>query len=258
MPDVPAGAEDPFLKSLIEQISELEEGADPAFPLRRSSSLPDPKPLLDALSAGPPEAPHEAAPGGEDPLLEEAFSLDEPDAFAGPAEEPAPQVEEPALELEEPLDLGEPLPPEAQDHEEPEVAPPPPADVTLDALDETIAEEIDDLLGDYDAAPDLEPSAPARTAAAPEPAAPPEPIDEIIEAVPPQPPEAPAGKEGVRRALSNVVAPAWQHVVTALHTLGAPVRALPPSTRLIVDFFALSLLLWVPLVWLIALFVVGK
>jgi hypothetical protein len=277
MPDEPADAEDPFLTSLIEQISELEEGAEPALPQR---SLPDPKPLLDALSAGLPESPREAASPGEAPSLEETFALEDPDAFTGPGDEPTPRAEEPALDLDEPLDLGEPLPPEVQDLGEPEAVPPPPAppvpppempappaetptptagDVTLEALDETIAEEIDDLMGDYDAAKGLDRSAaPAKTAPRTEPAPPLEPIEELIETAPPPAPQPDPATVRVRRALSTALAPALQHVVGALHTLGAPVRSLPPSARLIVDFLALSLLLWVPLVWLIALFVVGK
>ncbi len=66
--------------------------------------------------------------------------------------------------------------------------------------------------------------------------------------------------EGVRRSRQIGMADVVTGVVVGnmLDAVGAPVRALPPSARLVVDFLALSLLLWVPLVWLIALFVMGK
>ncbi len=47
------------------------------------------------------------------------------------------------------------------------------------------------------------------------------------------------------------------HVVSVLRWMNSPLRHVPPSARPTVDWIALSLVLWVPIVWLIALFVVG-
>ena len=45
-------------------------------------------------------------------------------------------------------------------------------------------------------------------------------------------------------------------LVRVLQWMNAPRRHLPPSARVIVDWVALSLIFWVPIVWLFALLVV--
>ncbi|MCH8150897.1 MAG: hypothetical protein IH830_00815 [Planctomycetes bacterium] len=48
------------------------------------------------------------------------------------------------------------------------------------------------------------------------------------------------------------------HVVSVLRWMNSPLRHVPPSARPAVDWIALSLVFWVPIVWLIALFAVGR
>lgn len=55
------------------------------------------------------------------------------------------------------------------------------------------------------------------------------------------------------RMMSMVVAA----IITLLVVINFPTRIVPESARVIVNWFALSLVLWVPAVWFIALFVVG-
>ncbi len=47
-------------------------------------------------------------------------------------------------------------------------------------------------------------------------------------------------------------------IVTVLQRLNYPLRVLPPSSRMVVDWVAWSLILWVPVVWAIAILVVGR
>lgn len=47
-------------------------------------------------------------------------------------------------------------------------------------------------------------------------------------------------------------------VVAALRIMGLPLTFVPPRFRPIVDWVALSLVFWVPIVWVVALFVVGR
>ncbi|MHC4273168.1 MAG: hypothetical protein ACYS1E_02255 [Planctomycetota bacterium] len=47
-------------------------------------------------------------------------------------------------------------------------------------------------------------------------------------------------------------------LIRALEWMNAPRRFLPPPARVIVDWVALSLVFWVPIVWLFALLVVGR
>lgn len=66
-------------------------------------------------------------------------------------------------------------------------------------------------------------------------------------------PDAPRGPD-VTVTKSGPPPPA----VKVLLWMNYPLRVLPPSVRLIVDWIALSLIFWVPIVWLVALLVVGK
>ncbi|MHC4082518.1 MAG: hypothetical protein ACYSU2_14485, partial [Planctomycetota bacterium] len=47
-------------------------------------------------------------------------------------------------------------------------------------------------------------------------------------------------------------------LIRTLEWMNAPRRHLPPPARVIVDWVALSLVFWVPIVWLFALIVVGR
>ena len=47
-------------------------------------------------------------------------------------------------------------------------------------------------------------------------------------------------------------------LVKLLATLNYPLRGLSPTMRTLVDWIALSLIFWVPIVWLIALMIVGR
>jgi hypothetical protein len=46
--------------------------------------------------------------------------------------------------------------------------------------------------------------------------------------------------------------------VTVLQGLNYPLRVLSPSSRTVVDWVAWSLIFWVPVVWAIAIVVVGR
>lgn len=237
-------ADDPFFSSLIQQIADLED--------------PQPPPA-------PPDAPE---PSPDRPVREQ------PAAEAEPAE---------ALDSDDHESAGGPASPE------PETAAAPPAasaaDVSLEALDETIAEEVEDLFsGDYQSIDDLEGPTPTEPssetpalddpalddeqAADPLPAAPVVPTPPADPAAAPdaQPaiaaaaaasPEEPAPVPG-RRRLAVAAGAVLDRIAGVLQVVNHPVRALPPSARVVVDWLALSLLLWVPIVWLIAVFVVGR
>jgi hypothetical protein len=60
---------------------------------------------------------------------------------------------------------------------------------------------------------------------------------------------------------SSRLASIWIHaeplIVDVLETANRPLRRVPPSMRPIVDWIALSLVFWVPIVWVVALFVIG-
>jgi hypothetical protein len=43
-----------------------------------------------------------------------------------------------------------------------------------------------------------------------------------------------------------------------LQAISYPLRFVPPPLRPIVDWVALSLVFWVPIVWIVALFLVGR
>ena len=62
----------------------------------------------------------------------------------------------------------------------------------------------------------------------------------------------------VNLATHAVWSAAEPHVVSVLRWMNSPLRHVPPSARPAVDWIALSLVFWVPIVWLIALFAVGR
>ena len=47
-------------------------------------------------------------------------------------------------------------------------------------------------------------------------------------------------------------------IITVLQRLDFPLRFLPSSMRVIVDWVAWSLIFWVPVVWVIAILVIGR
>ena len=62
----------------------------------------------------------------------------------------------------------------------------------------------------------------------------------------------------VNLATHAVWSAAEPHVVSVLRWMNSPLRYVPPSARPAVDWIALSLVFWVPIVWLIALFAGGR
>lgn len=73
------------------------------------------------------------------------------------------------------------------------------------------------------------------------------------------PPEAaePAKEPGaVGRLLARIGPPVVQAIVAALSVMNMPLRHVPPGLRPVVDWIALSLLIWIPLVWMAAIFLV--
>ncbi len=94
---------------------------------------------------------------------------------------------------------------------------------------------------------------------------PPTPVEESpptpVEESPPAPvEEAPPAPGRDRPAESEPTPSPAGHslIVTVLTRLNYPLRALPPSGRVIVDWVAWSLIFWVPVVWAIAIVVVGR
>ncbi len=72
---------------------------------------------------------------------------------------------------------------------------------------------------------------------------------------------APVAEPRAARPRGGVAAPPPKTpsvLVTALAAFNYPLRVLPPSARRIVGWIAASLLLWVPIVWLIAIYFIGR
>ena len=91
----------------------------------------------------------------------------------------------------------------------------------------------------------------------PEPAEPAAPAPEETpvartEAAPKRTPVVSAGKQNERRLVARAV------VMRLLLWMNYPLRFLPDQARVIVEWIALSLVFWVPIVWLIALLLVGR
>jgi hypothetical protein len=77
------------------------------------------------------------------------------------------------------------------------------------------------------------------------------------------PPAEPAPEdEAAALEPTELVPPIWtrlEPVIRAvLGVLNYPLRFVPPPVRPIVDWIALSLVFWVPIVWIVALFVIGR
>ena len=93
------------------------------------------------------------------------------------------------------------------------------------------------------------------------PAPPDEPLAEPVPE-PPAPPPADDMPEPVQVELAKNEEPAPRgtppKLVRLLAAMNYPVRLLPPPARAVVDWIALSLIFWVPIVWLIAILVVGR
>lgn len=63
---------------------------------------------------------------------------------------------------------------------------------------------------------------------------------------------------GAIRLITDFARPAIRYgVVPLLELMSMPLKFVPPRTRDIVDWIALSLVFWVPIVWIFALFIVG-
>ncbi len=128
-------------------------------------------------------------------------------------------------------------------------------EAVFELMDPTAAEPVSQLLPDR---PGFLPTGTSPVAEAePEPETAPDPAtpqseaaDERIEAPAPFPTARGAGNaapSGLQAILIEVLA-----------ILGYPLRFVPPSVRPLVDWVALSLVFWVPIVWVIALFMVGQ
>jgi hypothetical protein len=101
--------------------------------------------------------------------------------------------------------------------------------------------------------PDPEP-APADAEEAPIPADEPE----VLAEPDPEPELQPEPVAAAAAPEHGVRPQAPRSLVRALVWMNAPRRRLPPPARVIVDWVALSLVFWVPIVWLFALIVVGR
>ena len=89
---------------------------------------------------------------------------------------------------------------------------------------------------------------------APEPTEPTEPTE------PPQPSELSESPEPTesKESVSQPAPGKPPLIITVLQRVNYPMRLLPRSTRVIVDWVAWSLILWVPVVWVIAILVIGR
>ncbi|MDY7109021.1 MAG: hypothetical protein SYC29_10340 [Planctomycetota bacterium] len=63
---------------------------------------------------------------------------------------------------------------------------------------------------------------------------------------------------GLAAHLQSVVTLAGRAVLPVLAALSLPLRFVPPPLRPLVDWIALSLVFWVPIVWILVLFVMGR
>ena len=75
--------------------------------------------------------------------------------------------------------------------------------------------------------------------------------------------EEPASAEPVGEPASSepkipLLARIEPHIVAVLRGVNYPLRFVPAKARPIVDWLALSLVFWVPIVWIMALFVIGR
>ena len=241
--------------------------------LDRPFDLPSPSGEIEAQGQLPPEP---AITGANQPAPPPPEMLDAPAAPAGAAPDLAPQ--EPSGSTASPL---EPAGASTQI-------------VDMAQLDQAIAEDVDTLMpGGYEsvddvlqgvfeevatlvqeaenapavvhgsaehkpAAPVPAPADPAAAAPASAGARPPEPADTDPpgqrEKAPPEPTDRIV--ELKRRALS-VWSVAEPTVVRVLEGVNYPLRLLPDPMRQIVDWIALTLVFWVPITWVIALFVIG-
>ena len=103
---------------------------------------------------------------------------------------------------------------------------------------------------------------PARDPAPPpvEEVAPPEPAAAAPEcaAAPPAPAESSAEPEPIAKSGPSLAHRVETGLITVLRAANYPRRYLPPPVQPVVDWVALTLVFWVPIVWAIAIFVVGK
>ncbi len=101
-----------------------------------------------------------------------------------------------------------------------------------------------------DSIPEPEPeSAAAEKSSASEPEGAVEPVTAVAEA---------SGEIEAKDGAESVFSPIESVITRGLSCMNYPLRLLPPGVRPVVDWIALSLVFWVPIVWVIALFVIGR
>ncbi|MHC4141871.1 MAG: hypothetical protein ACYSUF_08355 [Planctomycetota bacterium] len=184
-----------------------------------------------------------------DKMLQGEFeSVDE--LLEGGFDEPAPVVDEPEEAIKASTETGVESEIAVAAH-----AGEPPAD---DGETEKVIDPRDFIdLGE----PDAEPAAPdppqTVTEEAPEPAEKPEVLAEPQAVPDPEPDPEPVAAVVAPTQEVDVRPQAHPPLVRVLEWMNAPRRSLSPPARVIVDWVALSLVFWVPIVWLFALFLVG-
>jgi hypothetical protein len=262
-PDGPADPPAPAAAPPDEEPSRHPAMAEPALPADGiapmsggpdAAALPDPAPAPEApAAAGAPPGVMQVLLGTVARSRADGPGLLGPSAPAGgPLPVDLPRIAGPARSAAA----------EARRHADPEpgTAARKPAAADLDSLDEEIASSLTTMHGIDD---DLElpsvPPAPGPANAPLDPAAPPH---HAPPATPRTAPASPGLDVRAGRSRRDGAAarpkPSKSPLIAVLATFNYPLRGLPPPARRIVGWIAASLLLWVPIVWLIAIYFVGK
>ncbi|MHC4414832.1 MAG: hypothetical protein ACYS0G_06065 [Planctomycetota bacterium] len=275
-PPMPADADPPETDALAPgepPVKGPDAGpAPPGDPVRagaREQASPDEAPLdeideaiageVESLLHGDYESVEEVLKGPPD---EQAVRPDEPERSTGSddldgegdhgwAQE---QASPPSATLgDDAADAPSAEPPVVPDEPEPSAFEPP--DAPADAS--SPAQEPAAVAGPDDPAQQMGPAATAPPASDPA-----SETDAEIETVAAAPPSAgrpaPTADRKRKAGKSSMWSAAEPRVIRALERVNYPIRFLPHSARAVIDWIALSLIFWVPIVWLIALLVVGR
>jgi hypothetical protein len=256
-------AEEPEPTADTPPFDEVEEPAasEPEFD---PEPEPDPEPIEEPVQVAAVEEPSAARPSDPEDTIErlddelaenvdkmlqgEFESVDE--LLEGGFDEPAPVDDDPEEAIKASTETGV----ESEIARAARAGEPPADDgETEEVIDPRDFVDLDE--------PDAEPAAPdppqTVTEEAPEPAEKPEVLDEPHAVPDPEPEPEPVAAVVAPTQEVDVRPQAHPPLVRVLEWMNAPRRSLSPPARVIVDWVALSLVFWVPIVWLFAFFLVG-
>jgi hypothetical protein len=220
--------------------------SDPLDPPAKAHTVPlPPKPKPAAKETAEEPAPQKPAPVAVEPVQGHAMPLEAVDReIADEADRLMEGGEALAGDVH-----GEHVPPvqagQVEDPVTPATADAPLQDDAAMEKGEQVPEQIEDAPA-MAAANVVEPAQPQ----------PPQPMPDNA-SVPADEPEQPAASQPTGPSwLTKVVCAAVAAVKAMLLVLNYPMRLLPDSAKTFFNWFAISLLLWVPAIWFIALFVI--